>query len=135
MPPSLRLAVLIGLLTATGCGPPDAPLTAGGHPVAYWLAELGKPDAKARAKAVKELGRVGPADPAAIPAVTGALKDRDAGVRKAAVLALLNLGPAAVEALPVLVEASTKDADPAVRSHAAKAVERVRGARPEPSGR
>ncbi len=127
---TLRFAVLIGLLTAAGCGRPDAPLTAGGHPVAHWLTELDKPDAKARAKAVKELGRVGPADPAAIPAVAGAVKDRDAGVRKAAVLALLNLGPAAAEALPALEVVSTKDADPAVRAQAAKAVERVRAGRP-----
>ena len=126
----LRLLPLIAVAFAAGCGSPDAPLTAGGHPVAHWLDELVKPDAKARAKAVKELGRVGAADPAAIPAVTRALNDRDAIVRKAAVTALLNLGPAAAEAATALTEVSAKDADPAVRSLAAKAVEQVRGARP-----
>jgi len=124
-----RTLPLIALLFAAGCGSPDAPLTAGGHPVAHWLDELARPDAKARAKAVKELGRVGAADPAAIPAVARTLKDRDAGVRKAAVTALLNLGPAAAEALPALTEVSAHDADPAVRSLAAKAVEQVRGAK------
>lgn len=126
----LRTLPLIALLLAPGCGSPDAPLTAGGQPVAHWLAELARPDARARAKAVRELGRVGSADPAAIPAVTGVLKDRDAAVRRAAVTALLNLGPAAGVALPALTEVAAQDADPAVRALAAKAAERVRAGRP-----
>ena len=122
-----RTLPLLALLFAAGCGSPDAPLTAGGQPVAHWVGELARPDAKARAKAVRELGRVGNADPAALPAVAGALKDRDAAVRAAAVTALLNLGPAAAAALPALTELAAKDADPAVRALAAKAVARVGG--------
>jgi HEAT repeat protein len=44
---------------------------------------------KARAEAAVALGEIG--DPAAIPAITGALKDEDAGVRRAAVVALAEL--------------------------------------------
>jgi HEAT repeat protein len=62
----------------------------------------------------------------AIPAVVGALKDRDAGVRAEAALALINLGPAAKEAEPALEEAS-KDSDATVRGYAKKALERIRG--------
>jgi HEAT repeat protein len=47
-----------------------------------------------------ELGNIGPGDPAALPALTGALKDADAGVRCEAVLALLKYGPGAKEAIP-----------------------------------
>ena len=118
--------MLAGVVVA-GCGTSEAPLTAGGKPVAYWLDELKKPDPKARKKAVRELGHVGTADPAAIPAVVGAVKDRDAAVRREAVLALLNLGPAAKDAAAALSEAAAKDPDPGVRKDAAKALERVAG--------
>ena len=127
----MRGWLIAGLLaagaTTAGCGKTEPPLTAGGRPVSYWLDELKKPDPKARKKAVRELGHVGAADPAAIPAVTAAVKDRDAAVRRDAVLALLNLGPAAKDAAPSLAEAAKSDPDPTVRKDAAKALERVQG--------
>jgi HEAT repeat protein len=120
-------AVLIGAgVLVGGCGKPEAPLTAGGQPVAHWLDEVKKPDPKARKKAVRELGHVGTADPAAIPAVVGALKDRDVEVRREAALALLNLGAAAKDAESALTEAAT-DGDKTVREYAAKALDRIRG--------
>jgi HEAT repeat protein len=118
--------LLLPLLFALGCSSKPDTLTAGGHPVAYWLDEAKKPDPKARRKAVRELGHVGKADPAALPAVTEALKDRDVEVRREAALALLNLGADAKEAEPALVEAG-KDGDKTVREYAAKALERIRG--------
>ena len=122
-----RATCLLVLTLAAGCSSrPEGPLTAGGRPVSHWLDELRSPDPKARKKAVRELGHVGKADPAAIPAVTGALKDPDPQVRAEAALALLNLGPDAAEAAPALAEA-TQDKDPKVREYAAKALERVRG--------
>jgi HEAT repeat protein len=124
----LRLLVPLALAVAGCSAKPDEPLRAGGHTVAHWLDELKKPDPKARKKAVKELGHVGRADPDAIPAVTGALRDADAGVRAEAALALLNLGPDAAEAAPALSEA-TRDKDPKVREFAAKALDRVRAPR------
>ena len=69
---------------------------------------------------------VGKADPAAIPALAGALKDRDARVRAEAVLALLNVGPAAKEAVPALEEAC-RDKDATVRTYAEQALVKVRG--------
>ncbi len=123
----LIAGLLAAGLTAAGCGQPEPRLTAGGRPVSYWLDELKKPDPKARKKAVRELGHVGPADPAAIPAVTAAVKDKDAAVRREAVLALLNLGPAARDAAAALAEAAKSDPDPTVRRDAAKALDRVRG--------
>jgi HEAT repeat protein len=122
----VRFAVLLGLLVlASGCGRTE-PLTSHGRPVSYWLEQLHDRDAKARRKAVVALGHVGAADPAAIPAVIGAVRDQDAGVRREAVVALLNAG--AREAIPALTEAR-HDRDPQVRAYAAKALERIQGAK------
>jgi HEAT repeat protein len=121
------LAILLVLLL-TGCEKQDAPLTSHDKPVAHWLAEIRKPDSKARKKAVVALGHVGIVDAAAIPALIGAGKDPDATVRTKAVLALLNIGPDAQDALPVLNDA-LKDKDSIVRTYAAKAVQRIQGGR------
>jgi hypothetical protein len=43
------------------------PIPPDGQPVSHWLEEAKKPDPKARKRAVKELGRVGKADPAMAP--------------------------------------------------------------------
>jgi HEAT repeats len=120
-PVTIVIAVLLG-----GCTTKTEPLTSHGKPVAHWLEEMKSPNPKARKKAVVALGHVGNADPAAIPALIGALKDREATVRNETVLALLNLGPDAKEALPALAEAKN-DKDAAVRSNAAKATERIQG--------
>jgi HEAT repeat protein len=128
MPHPIRTLALVVGLAVTGCSRPAAPLTAGGRPVAHWLDELKKPDPKARKKAVRELGHIGKADPAAIPAVVGAVKDKDAAVRQEACLALLNLGPDAAEADDALTEA-TRDPDAKVREYAAEALAKVRGHR------
>ena len=120
-------AVLLCLFLA-GCSGRNEPVVAHEKPVAHWLEELKQPAPKARKKAVGALGAIGKADPAAIPALIGVVKDdRDATVRDQAVLALLNIGPDAKEALPVLTEAAQSDKDATVRTHATKAVERIRG--------
>ena len=120
------ILMVMSVVTVVGCGKPDPPLTAGGKTVDVWLAELKKPDPKPRKKAVTELGHVGTADPAAIPALIEALKDADAGVRAAAVLGLSNIGPPAAVALPVVRELLT-DKDPVVRKYAQSAVDRIQG--------
>jgi HEAT repeat protein len=117
-------------LCAAGCGRADPPLTAGGHPVSHWLEEVKKPDPKARKKAVRELGHVGTADPAAVPAVVAALRDKDAAVRKEATVAVLNLGPVARDAEPALTEMARADPDSSVREYAKKALDRVKGTTP-----
>jgi HEAT repeat protein len=122
----MRWLLLTGvLLLPLGCGP-AAPTLAHGKPVAHWVEELRQPNAVQRKKAVHVLGNVGTADPAVLPALTAAVKDRDTGVRGEAVLALLKMGPAARDAVPVLREAE-KDRDPHVRANATKALARVEG--------
>jgi HEAT repeat protein len=113
------------LLLPAGCGRAP-PTLAHGKPVAYWFEALRHPDARERKKAVQVLGNVGAADPAVLPALTGAVKDRDSGVRSEAVLALLKMGPAAEAATPALREAE-RDRDPQIRTYATRALERIRG--------
>ena len=124
MPVRIALAVLFGCLL--GCGGKKEPMTIHGKPISYWVDELKRPDPKARKKAVAALGQVGKADPAAIPALAGALADADARVRGEAVLALLKIGPDAKEALPAL-ESLRRDREPTIRDHAGKAIARIRG--------
>jgi len=125
----MRWAWLIVVLTlaSAGCARKSGPVTAGGRPAAEWAGDLASPDPAVRKKAARELGHIGAADKAAVPALVGALKDRDAGVREAAVLALLAIGPPAAEAAPALTEVRDRDPVPKVRQEAGKAVDRVRG--------
>src|SRR5437879_4450163 len=112
------------LLVTVGCAGRQEPVQSHGKPVAYWNEELKNPDAKARVKAVQALGHAGKVDPAALPAVIAALHDRTAGVRAAAALVLLQLGPDAVDAVPALTELR-QDKDAQVRGYAARALERI----------
>jgi hypothetical protein len=114
----LLLTVVLVLL-AGGCG--HAPTLAGGKPVSYWVEALQGPDAQLRKTAVFKLGNVGPADPAALAAVQGALKDRDARVRCEAIAALMKFDPGAREAVPALNELR-HDRDGRVRAYAAEAL-------------
>jgi HEAT repeat protein len=116
---------LVGMLTAlAGCGG-ATPTMAGGKPVAHWVEQMRSPDARARKRAVEKLGNVGPADPAALPAVLAALKDVDAAVRGAAVLALMKFGPEARQAADTLAELRQRDRSPQVRDYAARALKKI----------
>jgi HEAT repeat protein len=119
--------VVCTVVMAGGCARKSGPVTAGGRPAVEWAADLGSADPAVRKKAVRELGHIGTADKATVPTLVGALKDKDAGVREAAVLALLAIGPPAAEAGPALTEIRDRDPVPKVRQVAGKAVERLRG--------
>jgi HEAT repeat protein len=113
------------VLLLSGCGP-ARPTLLGGKPVAYWVEALRGPDVKLRIKAVRKLGNLGQADPAALPAVVGALKDADARVRREAVLALVKFGADAREAVTTLTELERRDADAQVREYAGRALAKIR---------
>jgi HEAT repeat protein len=127
----MRYLVLICLATvplvsSTGCGKRQ-PMLAGGKPVGAWVQALQDPDARVRKQAAFKLGNVGPADPAALPALIGALKDPHAAVRREAILAVLKCGPAARDAGPVLLELQRNDRDAQVRGYAAQALDKLQG--------
>src|SRR5947209_3459409 len=93
---------VLGLVLAAalaGCGQ-EPPPSAHGKSVGEWVRALQDPDARLRQRAARTLGNAGAADPAVVPALAGALRDRDAGVRAEAALALMKIGPAAREAIP-----------------------------------
>lgn len=119
--------VLCGLLfvALAGCGA-DAPITAHGKSVAYWAEKTRDPDVKTRLQAVRTLGNAGAKDPAVVPALSAAVKDKHDDVRVEAILALLRLGSDALDAVPALKEAR-KDANAKVRESAAKALEKIEG--------
>jgi HEAT repeat protein len=114
------------LTIGAGCGP-AAPTLAGGKPVSHWVEALHGPDPKARREAADKLGNVGPADPAACPALVEALKDPDAQVRGKAILGLTKCGAAAKEAMPALQDLKERDPDPGVRDYAGKALKKIQG--------
>jgi HEAT repeat protein len=115
----LALALLLG-----GCGK-AAPTQAGGKPVSFWVQALQQPNAKLRKTAVFKLGNVGPADPAALPAVLGALRDPDPIVRCEAILAVMKFGSAAKEAVPLLTDIRQHDPHAKARDYATKALDKI----------
>jgi hypothetical protein len=114
---------LVLLCLVLGCS--KTPLTVHDKPVSYWLDEAHDPDPASRKKAVTALGLAAAADHDAKSAVVDALNDSDASVRDTAVLALLNLGASASDAIADLKEMATNDPDPKVREHADRAVRRI----------
>jgi HEAT repeat protein len=125
---TIALTLLAVAVTTCGCGR-AAPTLAGGKPVRFWVEALQSPDAATRKHAASKLGNVGRADPEAFPALLGALKDRDAAVRREAILAVMKCGPDAKEAEPMLIELQQKDRDSQVRTYAGRALVSIRDAK------
>src|SRR5258708_6210203 len=113
------LAVAISVGTV-GCGKSQQPMLAGGKSVDHWVIALRDSHVKVREEAVAKLGNVGAADPSAIPALIGALKDGSPQVRLGAIFALAKSGRAAQRAIGLLSELQQHDQDPKVREYAAK---------------
>jgi len=112
-----------------GCSGKNEPVMSHGKPVAHWLEELKKSDPQARKKAVVALGHVGKADDAVIPALISVVtEDQNSAVRNEAILALLNIGTDAKDAVDALTQAQN-DKDSTIRSNATKALERIRETR------
>jgi HEAT repeat protein len=118
------LPIIIVAVLLSGCGRAE-PTLVGGKPVDYWVQAMHDPEAKLRKKAAFKLGNVGPADPAALPALLDGLKDEDASVRSEVILALMKFGADAREAIPALTTMQQKDRDKQVRSYAGKALAKL----------
>lgn len=120
----MKTCVLAGLLIVlAGCN--RAPTLSGGKPVSHWVEALKDDDPAVRKKAAAKLGNAGNIDPAIVPALVTALHDPDPAVRTEVVLSLVKVGPEAHAAVPALTEMQASDADPQVRAHAARALERL----------
>jgi HEAT repeat protein len=120
MPEMRRIVVVILVIALSGCTKEPPPMAG-----EKWAAALSDPNVRVRKKAAFTLGNIGPSDPAVLPALIGALKDLDAGVRREAILALLKCGPAAKEAAEELRQLRHHDPDARVRTYAAEALEKL----------
>jgi HEAT repeat protein len=120
------LCLAAALLLLPGCGPPK-PVVAHDKPISYWVQSLQGPDANLRKKAAQILGNIGAVDSALVPALSGALKDPDAGVRREAIVSLIKIGPKAKDALSALEEVVSQDENAKVRADAERALKVVRG--------
>jgi HEAT repeat protein len=120
-----RILIVLLAVALSGCTSKPEPILIGGKPVSDWVRTLSDPDPNLRRKAAEKLGIAGARDPQAVAALCGALQDKNAVVRREAILALAKLGPAAQEALEPLKTIARQDRDPQVRSYAAKALEKI----------
>jgi HEAT repeat protein len=117
----MRYFLLItALILVSGCGKAK-PAMAG----AKWAEALHDSDPKQRKRAAFTLGNIGPSDPAGLPALIGALEDKDAGVRREAILALVKFGLEAKSAVPMLAKLRQNDRDAQVRKYAGMALEKL----------
>jgi HEAT repeat protein len=96
-------------------------------PISYWVESLKAPDVGLRKKSAQILGNIGAVDGAVVPALSAAVKDPDASVRREAISSLIKIGPKAKNALSALEEAASQDTNPKVRGDAARALKLIRG--------
>src|SRR5260221_13941398 len=122
MRPFHVLAILVVLLAGWS---QTAPLS-GGKPADYWVKAMQGPDAGLRKTAVCKLGNAGAPDAESWTALCGGLRDRDAAVRREAILAIMKCGPRGQEAIPVLAVLERQDPDAQVRVYAGKAAKKLR---------
>jgi HEAT repeat protein len=116
------ISVVVLALILSGCAK-KPPMQSGGRTAAYWAEALHEDDVEQRLKAAKKLGPLVLIDPAALPALLGALKDDEPEVRAAAARSLgTYTRPKAAEVLPALREVQERDKDPEVRESAAAAI-------------
>jgi HEAT repeat protein len=124
----LRLTwILICAAAIAGCGQNEAPL-AGGKTIGHWIQAAGDPNVEVRLVAITKLGNAGNADPEVLPTLTAALKDRDAHVRREAIVAIFKYGPGAEPAADALAIAQNTDPNPKVREYASRALQKMRNA-------
>jgi HEAT repeats len=119
----VRMALAISLLIVAGCsGEERGPILAGGREVKSWIADLHDPTPQVRRQAVLKLGNVGDTDPAVAAALSEALRDSDAIVRRDAVSAVAKLGKPTEEIMAQLRIMGDRDPDSRVGDYARRAI-------------
>jgi HEAT repeats len=118
------IAIMLVTFSLAGCHK-EKPLLAGGKSVAHWIERSCDPSDKVRKEAVAKLGNVGHADPAVLPSLIAALKDKSPAVRREAIVGIVKYGPEANDVRESLMVVQTNDPDPAVRDFAARAMQKL----------
>ncbi len=107
----------------------------GGREVKSWLADLHDPKPTVRRTAVLKLGNVGGDDPSVAEALAGALQDKDAIVRRDAIMAIAKL-PQPSEAIKAQLKVlSESDRDSLARDYAKRALDNFDAPRQRPGNR
>jgi HEAT repeat protein len=138
------LAAAATLLAGPAAAQDQQPRLYQGRPAAYWVDALEKPEALsalaealadpdervrfvvAKALAAVAAGNTGSPDPeGALPLLIEALADASDGVRRVAIMGLIEAGPQARAAVPVLAALLARDESERVRLDAAEALSRV----------
>jgi hypothetical protein len=119
------VTAMLVILSLAGCHKEEQPVLAGGKSVGHWIERSRDPSDKVRKEAVAKLGNVGHADPAILPALIAALKDKTAAVRREAIVGIWKYGPETSDAREPLRIVQTYDPDPAIRDFATKAMQKL----------
>ncbi|HEV7403535.1 MAG TPA: HEAT repeat domain-containing protein [Chthoniobacteraceae bacterium] len=97
-----RALIVWGVLLLAACGafaaePPKAD-------PAKLAAQLGSPEVAVKREALYQLGKLGPAAKAALPAIVTALDDPDKQVWTGALAVIASIGPDAAETVPIIIQ-------------------------------
>jgi HEAT repeat protein len=119
----IGVAAAVALAIVSGCAKEErGPLLLGGREVQSWLKDLNDPQPQVRRQAVLKLGNLGKEDnPTIAEGLAGALGDKDAIVRREAILSVVKLkhpAPAMIERLDAM---GRNDRDLKVRDAAKQA--------------
>jgi len=97
----------------------------GGRPLSEWIQDLTAPAPQTRNAAAYEIAGMGSAAAAAVPALIATLDDPIAAVRFPAVIALMEIGPAAKAAVPRLQQMEEEEINDEIAAAARRALRRI----------
>ena len=97
-----------------------------GRPLSEWIAELKADAPQTRNAAAYEISGLGPAGAPAVSALIAALDDPNPTVRFPVTVALGEIGPAAVEAVPRLKKMMDEEINDEIAAPAKRAIRRIK---------
>ena len=131
--------LLTALLLVDSAGAQSKPVKArepvsSGRPLSEWVKDLQALAPQTRNAAAYEIAGMGPAAVAAVPALIATLDDPIAAVRFPAIIALLEIGPAAKAAVPRLQQMEEEEINDEIAAAARRALRRIQAdsTRPPP---
>jgi len=130
-------ALGLTLVLATGASAQATPRksqepVSNGRSLSEWIADLKGLAPQTRNAAAYEIAGMGPAAVAAVPALIVTLDDPIAAVRFPAIIALMEIGPAAKAAVPKLQQMEEEEINDEIAAAARRALRRIQ-AEPQPA--
>lgn len=121
---TLIIALTTGGASAQNAAGGQEPV-ARGRPLSEWIAELKAAAPATRNAAAYEIAGLGPAAKPAVPALIEALDDPDASVRFPVTVALGEIGPDAVAAVPRLKQMMFEEINDEIAAAARRAIRHI----------